>query len=182
MTANGLSVLDNAALHFLTRFPSPTDTSDDPISSSSSSDRSTGSEGCGSAVTVLLEGVRPQPVEIQALCSLRDRQSDDSSSSSSAAAAAAVGGDVSDDSSSTMAAIEEEEYDYSGGGGGNSNDSEFDTTGSDWEEGSREQGGREDGGGAPFYAFKNAIGLKDRQRLSMLTTILSEHTAIKVGP
>ena len=147
--------MDNAPLHFLTRYPAASDTTDSTTPSSSSSSDVGVSEGCGSSVTVLLEGVRPQPVEIQALCSLRDRQSDDSSSSSSssaaAAAAAAVGGDDSDDSA----------------GGDENNSDEY------------EPSSREDGG-APFYAFKNAIGLKDRQRLSMLTTILSEHTAIKV--
>jgi hypothetical protein len=194
MTAGGLSVLDNAPLHFLSRFPSTSTTSDDTDtttttngnSSSSSSGISTGgdntSDACGSAVTILLEGIRPQPVEIQALCSLKDRQNDEPSLPS----LPSLPSSPSSSSSPAAAGVEVEVVD--GGFDDESSDGVYDSesageaetaANSDWEEEGAGRGGAEDGG-APFYAFKNAIGLKDRQRLSMLTTILSEHSAIKV--
>jgi hypothetical protein len=184
MKGGGLSAVKDAAALFLPSTAAAAEAAQDSSSSSSS-------ELVGTAIGVVLDGIRPLPLEIQALATPRLLDNP----ASSAAGNDAVDGDVSDMLGSDVSGadgftadddglLEEDDEEGSGFSGLSSNDGddgdelEFDG------QVTRSRGrDRLDVSGksrelAPLY--RHYVGLADKPRMAMLLELLSKYTPIKV--
>jgi hypothetical protein len=180
MKGRGLSAVKDAAALFL---PSTSAAAEAAKGSSSSS--SSSSELVGTAIGVVLDGVRPLPLEIQALATPRLQDS----------AAGSAGGDDADRDDSYNSADyddteEEDEHDLDEGfesnGFSNDDDGDSDPVFDQFEGSVTRTRGRDrvDVSGvsrelAPLY--RHYVGLADKPRMAMLLELLSKYTPIKVN-
>jgi hypothetical protein len=183
MKGGGLSAVKDAAALFLPSTSAAAEAARDPSSSSGSR------QLVGTAIGVMLDGIRPLPLEIQALAMPRLQDS----------AAGSAGGDDADSDDSYNSVTDDGGSEFDEGADEQTLDDDFESSGfsnddnDDSDSGfdrfdgpvARSRGrGRVDVSGesrelAPLY--RHYVGLVDKPRMAMLLELLSKYTPIKVS-